>query len=97
MNIFKKVIEFLTRMKDIDIWGDRNEGLTEDDIEYLDSLPTQNPYGMAGVMIGGFTFLFPQYGFSIITLIFCIVTFFTFFDGIIYVLYGPNSPFNNLI
>ena len=48
-------------MKDIDIWGDRNEGLTDDDIEYIDSLPKQNPYGMVGVIIAGFAFLFPKH------------------------------------
>jgi hypothetical protein len=75
MNVFKKIIEFLKIMKDIDIWGDRNEDLSDDDIEYLNSLPKQNPYGMVGVIIAGLAFLFPEYGFSAITLIYCIVTF----------------------
>ncbi len=78
MKIFKKFIDFLNRWKDIDVWGDRNEGLSEDDIKYIDSIPTQNPYGVVGMIISGFAFLFPQYAFSVITLIFCIVTFFTF-------------------
>jgi len=65
-------------MKDIDIWGDKNEGLTDNDIEYINSLPKQNPYGMVGLIIAGLAFLFPEYGFSAITLIFCILTFFTF-------------------
>ena len=78
MKIFKKIIAFLNRVKDIDIWGDRNEGLSDDDIKSIDSIPTQNPYGMVGMMISGIAFLFPQYAFSVITLIFCIVTFFTF-------------------
>lgn len=78
MKIFKKIIYFLNRAKGIDIWGDRNEGLTDDDIKYIDSIPTQNPYGAVGMILGGVSFLFPQYAFSVITLIFCIVTFFTF-------------------
>ena len=36
MKAFKKTIEFLNRMKVIDIWGDRNEGLSNDDKEYID-------------------------------------------------------------
>ena len=78
MKIFKKTIDFLNRWKNIDIWGDRNEGLSDDDIKYMDSIPSQNPYGVVGMIISGFAFVFPQYPFSIITLIFCIVTFFTF-------------------
>lgn len=74
MKIFKKVIGFLNRLKKVDIWGDRNEGLSEDDINELDSIPTQNPYGLVGMIISGVAFLFPQYAFSVITLIFCIVT-----------------------
>ncbi len=78
MNIFKKIIVFLNRWKDIDIWGDRHEGLSDDSREYMDKIPSQNPYGMVAMIISGFAFLFPKYPFSIITLIFCIVTFFTF-------------------
>ena len=80
MKTFKKTIEFLNRMKVIDIWGDRNEGLSNDDKEYIDRKTTQNPYGLIGLMLGGIAFTFgPQYGFiPVITLIFCIVTFLTF-------------------
>lgn len=78
MKIFKKIIDFLNRVKEMDIWGDRNEGLSDDDIKNIESIPTQNPYGMVGMIISGVAFLFPQYAFSVITLIFCIVTFFTF-------------------
>lgn len=80
MKAFKKTIEFLNRMKVIDIWGDRNEGLSNDDKEYIDSKTTQNPYGLIGLILGGIAITFgPQYGFiPVITLIFCIVTFFTF-------------------
>ena len=67
-------------MKNIDIWGDKNEGLSYDEKEYIDRCPTQNPYGFIGMIIGGIAFAFgPQYGFiPFITLVFCIVTFFTF-------------------
>ena len=37
-----------------------------------------NPYGMVGLVASGFTFFFPSYGLSFVTLLFCIVTFFTF-------------------
>ncbi len=36
MKALKKTIEFLNRMKVIDIWGDRNEGLSNDDKKYID-------------------------------------------------------------
>ena len=78
MRIFKKIIDLLNRWKDIDIWGDRNERFSDDDIKYIDSIPSQNPYGVIGMIISGFAFAFPKYPFSVITLIFCIVTFFTF-------------------
>lgn len=78
MKRFKKIIDLLNRWKDIDIWRDRNERYSDDDIKYIDSIPSQNPYGVIGMIISGFAFLFPKYPFSVITLIFCIVTFFTF-------------------
>jgi uncharacterized RDD family membrane protein YckC len=75
---FRKIIDFLNRKKDIDIWGDRNEDLSPEDKEYIESIPSQNPYGIAGLIISGIAFAFPQFGISIITLIFCMVTIFTF-------------------
>lgn len=78
MKIFIKMIDILNKWKAIDIWGDRDEGLSDDDKKYMDSIPSQNPYGMVGMVISGFAFLFPKYPFSIFTLIFCVVTFFTF-------------------
>lgn len=80
MKAFKKTIEFLNRMKVIDIWGDRNEGLSDDDKDYIGRKPTQNPYGLIGMIMGGIAFTFgDRYGFiPVIALIFCIVTFFTF-------------------
>lgn len=80
MKAFKKLIEFLNEMKDIGIWGDKEDGLSEYEKEYIDRIPTQNPYGLIGLILGGIAFTFgPQYGFiPVITLIFSIVTFFTF-------------------
>ncbi|WP_102272106.1 cell division protein FtsK [Cytobacillus massiliigabonensis] len=80
MKVFKRFIEFLNKLKDIDLLGYRNEGLSDKDKEYIDSLPTQNPYGIIGLIIGAIAFAFgPKYGFiPVITLIFCIVTMFTF-------------------
>ncbi|WP_039044246.1 hypothetical protein [Sporosarcina sp. ZBG7A] len=80
MNTFKKVIDFLNRMKDIDIWGDKWEGISDKEREQIDSATTQNPYGLIGLMLGASAFIFgPTYGFiPVIALLFCIVTFFTF-------------------
>lgn len=74
MNILKKTIEFLNKMKNIDIWGDKDE----EQVNYSYSGKVQNPYGLIGLLISGLAFIFPQYGLSIITLIFCILTYFTF-------------------
>ncbi|MBM7661016.1 hypothetical protein JOC85_001788 [Bacillus mesophilus] len=76
MRVFIKIIDFLNKNKDL--WGNRNQDLSEDERKYLDRIPTQNPYGIAGLIFSAITFLFPQFGISFITLIFCIITFFTF-------------------
>lgn len=80
MKQFKRIIELLNRLKAVDVWGDKTEGLSTDEKEYLDRIPTQNPYGLLGMMFGGLAFAFgPKYGFiPVIALIFCIVTLFTF-------------------
>lgn len=75
MNIFKKIMEFLNKMKKFNIWGDKDIELTEEQMKYI---RIQNPYGMIAVVLSILAFLFPQYGLSIITLIFCILTYFTF-------------------
>lgn len=72
MNIFKKTIEILNKMKYI--WGDKEE----EQENYSYSGKNQNPYGWISLLISGLGFIFPQYGLSIITLIFCILTYFTF-------------------
>ncbi|PID04522.1 MULTISPECIES: cell division protein FtsK [unclassified Sporosarcina] len=102
MKAFKKVIKFLNRMKDID-----REGLSDKEKEYLDRIPTQNPYGLIGMILGGIAFTFgSQYGFiPVITLAFCVVTIFTFdkekednpwpfYVGIILSLIGLNMFIN---
>lgn len=80
MKAFKRLIEFLNEMKKIDIWGDKKDGLSENEKEYLDRIVSQNPYGMIGLVLGGIAFVFgPKYGFiPVISLIFCVVTIFTF-------------------
>ena len=79
MKAFKRLIEFLNKMKSIDIWGEK-DGLSEEDKEYIDRTLAQNPYGIIGLVIGGIAFVFgPTYGFiPFISLIFCVVTLFTF-------------------
>jgi hypothetical protein len=78
MKAFKKLIGFLNELKYI--FGDKNGGLSETDKEYIDKIPAQNPYGLIGLVIGGIAFVFgPRYGFiPVISLIFCVVTIFTF-------------------
>jgi len=80
MRSFKKLIEFLNRLKEFDIWGDKNEGISDKEKEYMDRVPTQNPYGLIGLIFGGIAFAFgPKYGIiPVITLSFCVVTLFTF-------------------
>ena len=74
MNIFRKIIKFLNKMKYIDIWGDKDE----EQNKYNERIKNQNPYAMIGLIMSGFAFLFPKYGLSFVTLIFCILTYFTF-------------------
>ncbi|MEK4131163.1 cell division protein FtsK [Solibacillus sp. FSL W8-0474] len=74
MNIFRKIIDFLNKMKHIDIWGEKDAEQTK----YSKSIKNQNPYGMISLVMSGFAFLFPQYGLSFLTLVFCILTYFTF-------------------
>lgn len=75
MHIFKKIINFLNKMKKFDIWGDTDVELTEEQMKHI---RVQNPYGMIALVLSILAFLFPKYGLSIITLIFCILTYFTF-------------------
>ena len=79
MRAFNRVIGFLNKLKNTDIWGEK-DGLSEEEKEYMDGILTQNPYGMIGLVLGGIAFVFgPTYGFiPVISLIFCLVTIFTF-------------------
>ncbi|BAK16750.1 DNA segregation ATPase FtsK/SpoIIIE [Solibacillus silvestris StLB046] len=74
MKIFKKIIKYLNKMKNLNIWGDEDE----EDLNYSYNNRVQNPYGVIGLLLSGIGFIFPQLGLSIITLVFCIVTYFTF-------------------
>ncbi|WP_369824896.1 cell division protein FtsK [Sporosarcina sp. P13] len=78
--MFKRIIEFLNRMKVIDLWEDKMEGVSDKEKQYMDRFPTQNPYGLISLILGGVAFTFgPQYGFiPVISFTFCIVTLFTF-------------------
>ncbi|WP_361920363.1 hypothetical protein [Streptomyces sp. NPDC046876] len=80
MKTFKKTIDFLNRMKTFDLWGDKMEGISDNEKEDIYIIPTQNPYGLIGMILGGIAFIVgPQYGFiPVIALIFCVVTLFTF-------------------
>ncbi|EOO25925.1 hypothetical protein IIU_06052 [Bacillus cereus VD133] len=78
MKFFKKIIDFLNKLKNI--WKYDDEGISDYEKELIDKIPTQNPYGLIGMIMGGVAFIF---GHSfviipIITIIFCVVTFFTF-------------------
>lgn len=79
MKHFRTFIRFLNRLKETD-WGGKREGLPDKEKEYIDRVPSQNPYGLIGLILGGAAFAFgPKYGFiPILGLIFCMVTVFTF-------------------
>lgn len=64
----------------MDIFGDRHEGLSEQEKEYIERIKGQNPYGIIGLIMGGVAFAIGhQYGFiPVINLLFCSITFFTF-------------------
>lgn len=80
MKIFKKLIESLNKLKKVAIFGGTSEELSDQEKEYLDRIPKQNPYGLIGLILGGIAFVFgPEYGFiPVMTLVFCMVTLFTF-------------------
>ncbi len=75
----KRLINFLNKLKKINVFGDQNQ-LSDKEKEYIEQMPTQNPYGLIGMILGGIAFTFgPEYGWiPVITLLFCVITFFTF-------------------
>ncbi|MBD7984293.1 cell division protein FtsK [Sporosarcina sp. Sa2YVA2] len=79
MNKFWTFIGFLNRLKEMD-WTGRRKGLTDKEKEYIDQAPSQNPYGLIGLILGGAAFTFgPKYGLiPILGVVFCMVTVFTF-------------------
>ncbi|WP_002151957.1 hypothetical protein [Bacillus cereus] len=78
MKFFKKIIDFLNKLKNI--WKHDDEGISDYEKKLIDEIPTQNPYGLIGMIMGGVAFIFGRSFviIPIITIIFCIVTFFTF-------------------
>ncbi len=80
MQTFRKVIAFLNKLKEIDSWGDKEETVTDEKKTYTDRVTTQNPYGLIGMVLGAVAFVFgPKYGFlPVLSLLFCILTLFTF-------------------
>ncbi|OUB06752.1 cell division protein FtsK [Bacillus thuringiensis serovar yunnanensis] len=79
MKFFKKTIDFLNKFKD-KLKDNDYEGVSDYEKELIDKIPIQNPYGLIGMVMGGVSFIF-GYAFvilPIITIIFCIITFFTF-------------------
>lgn len=72
----KRLINFLNKLKKINVFGDQNQ-LSDKEKEYIEQMPTQNPYGLIGMILGGIAFTFgPEYGWiPVITLLFCVITF----------------------
>lgn len=53
MKFFKKTIDFLNRLKDK--WKeDDYEGISDYERELIEEIPTQNPYGLIGMVMGEF-------------------------------------------
>ncbi|MDN7226729.1 hypothetical protein QWY15_05400 [Planococcus sp. N064] len=42
----------------IDLWGEKAEEISDKEKEYMDRIPTQNPYGFKGMIFGGIAFAF---------------------------------------
>ncbi|MCG7346230.1 hypothetical protein MHZ92_19150 [Sporosarcina sp. ACRSL] len=53
----------------------QTDELNKADKEYLESIPSQNPFGLISMVLGGASFTFgPIYGFlPVISLVFCVV------------------------
>jgi hypothetical protein len=81
MKFFNKLSDLFgfTKLKER-LYREDNEGISEADREYINSIKGQNPFGIISMFIGGVSFAFgPIYvAFPIITIIFCILTFGTF-------------------
>ncbi|MGG0256908.1 cell division protein FtsK [Bacillus toyonensis] len=78
MKFYKKIIDFLNKLKKI--WKSDDEGISDYEKKLIDRIPTQNPYGLIGMFMGGLAFIFVRIIviLPLITIIFCIITFFTF-------------------
>ncbi|EJR89628.1 hypothetical protein IKE_06234 [Bacillus cereus VD196] len=78
MTFFKKIIDFLNKLKDV--WKHDDEGISDYEKELIDKIPKQNPYGLIGMVMGFVAFVLGRSFIiiPIITIIFCVLTFFTF-------------------
>jgi hypothetical protein len=54
---FGTIIDFLNRIKHMDILGDRDEDLSNQEKAYIESIKGQNPYGITGMFMGGLPLL----------------------------------------
>jgi len=79
-NMWGNLIKFLNRRKVFFLWRDEMEDISDKGKENMARIPTQNPYGLIGMVLGEIAFILgPQYGFiPVIVLVFCIITLFTF-------------------
>lgn len=82
MKFFKKIINFLNKLKNK--WKeDDYEGISDYERELIEKIPTQNPYVLIGMVMGGVSFIF-GYAFVIIpifTIIFLYSNFLYFWQG----------------
>ncbi|WP_034756659.1 hypothetical protein [Rossellomorea vietnamensis] len=79
MEVFKKIINLLNRLKQV-FYSYDDEGFSTEEKEYIDRIKNANPYGIFVLIFGGISFAFgPQYViFPIITLTVAFFTIWTF-------------------
>ncbi|WP_301725678.1 hypothetical protein [Planococcus liqunii] len=53
-----KNFKLILKWKVIDLWGEKAEEISDKEKEYMDRIPTQNPYGFKGMIFGGIAFAF---------------------------------------
>jgi hypothetical protein len=79
MNVFKKIVTLLNRLKQVFYYYDDDDFSTAEK-EYIDNIKKANPYGLFVLIFGGVSFAFgPQYViFPVINLTVAIFTIWTF-------------------
>ncbi|MEI2666072.1 cell division protein FtsK [Rossellomorea sp. LJF3] len=79
MEVFKKIVSLLNRLKQV-FYSYDDEGFSTAEKEYIDRIKNANPYGIFVLIFGGISFAFgPQYViFPIITLTVAFFTIWTF-------------------